>query len=354
MDLHVIMATHGRPLLLERTLESLLNVHRPPGFGKFIVVENGSDAGAKDVCSDLGRTLPILYHNIGPSGKSRALQWAVDEVVGDALVVFFDDDIRVDSNVLVTYAEAAEEHGPDFVYGGPLSVDYETPPEDWLLPYLPLSAKGWEGPDSADALLDMGFFGCNYAVFGEKIRAVGGFNPDLGPGANVSGTEGNPVGQETEFQKRLFAAALTPLFLPGARVWHYVPHARCSPEWAIHRVYRERLRDAILGRNETPGRRVLGFPVGYWKLRMQLVLSPRVRSAHRDCQNGSLSHDMLDRNETSGKRIFRLSVGDLKSCMRRALSSRELRNLSDAHRQFLKQYYLAANLGQIDGRRSRK
>ena len=264
MEMYAVIATHGRPVLLERTLLSLAQTRLPGAFRQCLVIENGSDAGAQILCREMKDKLPIQYHNLGAPGKSRALQWAIDHVVGNALAVFFDDDIRVDPGILQTYATAAEENGPEMIYGGPMGVDYDVPPEEWLLPYLPLSAKGWEGNESADEIVARGgFFGCNYAVFAEKIRGIGGFNPDLGPGAIVSGTEGNPVGQETEFQRRAFSAGMKPLFLPDARVWHYVPAERCSQAWAIQRNYRICLSRSKSNRDSTrPVKRILGIPVG--------------------------------------------------------------------------------------------
>jgi GT2 family glycosyltransferase len=244
--MNVLIATHGRPDLLQRTLQSLADVRRPVMLQRIIVVENGSDAGARQVCAALAERLPLDYYNRRQPGKSRALQWAIDHIIHQGLIVFFDDDIRLSPGVLEAYAAATEVHGPRCFYGGPFGVDYEAPPPLWLHAYLPRSAIGWNPAQPNEEIKRLRFLGFNYAAFAEAICTVGGFNPDIGPGARRAGTEGNPTGQETEMQKRLLAAGYQPMWVPDAMVWHHVPADRCTPSWALHRVYRNRLSKVLL------------------------------------------------------------------------------------------------------------
>lgn len=39
-------------------------------------------------------------------------------------------------------------------------------------------------------------------------------------------------------QARLRRAGATPVYVPQAWVWHYIPAERCSAEWIIDRAYR--------------------------------------------------------------------------------------------------------------------
>src|SRR5690606_35200788 len=68
------------------------------------------------------------------------------------------------------------------------------------------------------------------AVFAQDLKRMGGFNPDMGPNCVA-------VGEETEMQIRLRSEGIMPQYLAEAKVWHYVPADRCSPQWAIDRVY---------------------------------------------------------------------------------------------------------------------
>jgi glycosyltransferase involved in cell wall biosynthesis len=271
MRVNTIIATHGRPELLERTLQSLSEAELPAGFEHVWVVENGSDAGARKICSEWADRLPLRYENIDRSGKSRALQYAMEKLK-DGLAVFFDDDVRIHPSTLKGYAQAAERHGEECVFGGPVRIDYEVDPPQWLMNYLPRSARGWEyTPANTNPLSKEGFLGFNYAVFVQQILEAGGFNCSIGPGALQAGTEGNPVGQETELQQRLFARGLEAIYVPEAIVWHWVPQKRCSPQWAIERAYRHGWGDGLRDTRD-----LNGSALGRLKYRGQLWLCERM------------------------------------------------------------------------------
>jgi GT2 family glycosyltransferase len=230
--LSVLIPTHGRTPLLARTLDSLAACRLPDAYAETVVVENGSRDGAEQIVTEAARTHPALrlrYLHVERANKSHALNVAL-ETMADGLVVFFDDDIRLEPGALDAYARAAAA-GPGHFFGGPFGVDYEVPPAAWLLPHLPFSARGvrfdeGERPDD--------YLGCNWAARKADLLRVGGFDPAFGPGS-TSGASG----QEAEMQWRLRAAGLVPFDVPGALVWHFVPRTRCSPSWAAGRRYRK-------------------------------------------------------------------------------------------------------------------
>ena len=106
--IHVLIATYDRDTLLERTLRTLAAAERPDGFESIYVVENGPPGGAEGICRRMAAELPIRFHHIEQSGKSRANQWAIEQI-RTGFVIFFDDDVRVDPRTLVAYAAAASE-----------------------------------------------------------------------------------------------------------------------------------------------------------------------------------------------------------------------------------------------------
>jgi len=263
--LYVVIATYDRSPLLRRTLESLAAADRPESFQRVIVVENGSDAGARQVCEQVADQIPCQYIHRAEAGKSRALQYVMEQL-GSGFAFFTDDDVRVTPNLLTAYAEAAAREGPDAIIGGPLRIDYEgDPPPDWLVDFLPPSARGWEpaGPDKLTA--ESRFLGANYGASIERILQVGGFNAVIGPGAMHAGTLGNPVGQETDIQNRLIDAGGRMVHLPNVVVWHWVPRDRCSPRWALHRAYRLRLGDALRQPRTFDGPLLCGIPKWAWR-----------------------------------------------------------------------------------------
>lgn len=264
MQLHVVIATHGRAALLRRTLESLAACDAAPELAGVHVAENGSKDDAEATAREFAGRLPVRYHHFSRAGQARARQ-AVVEQIGTGLVLFTDDDVRFRPDVLVQYARAGREHGPDAILGGPIRVDYEdgSGPPAWLRAYLPPSAVGWDRDHPWP-----GFLGANYAVYAERILAVGGFDAALGPGALKPGAAGNPSGHEDDLQRRLVAAGARKVYLPEAEVWHWVPAERCNPRWALHRRYRGAFTEGLRGTalEDPNGVRWFGVPRWYWRV----------------------------------------------------------------------------------------
>ena len=236
--LYVVIATHERPALLRRTLDSLAECEQPESYRATVVVENGSKAGTEEVVQAHEETLNAKYLYTDRGNKSHALNHALEQIE-EGLLYFTDDDVRVHPSVLVRFAEVAEREGRNTFFGGPTDVDYEEEPPEWMMPHLPGSATGWAlGKTDEDP--DQLFIGFNWAAFRSDILSVGGFDPLYGPG---SPTEA--VGQETELQERLAIAGMEQTFVPGAKVWHYVPKSRCTPRWLLKRKYREGIKIGI-------------------------------------------------------------------------------------------------------------
>jgi glycosyltransferase involved in cell wall biosynthesis len=161
--------------------------------------------------------------------KSYALNEAL-ETIPDGLVVFFDDDIRVDPNVLVAYSEAATGIDGGAYFGGTVRTDRERPLPAWAEPHFPQSVRGYElGEEMRTAEWYLGF---NWAAYKADLLGVGGFNEHVGPGAATGAR-----GQETEMQERLRAAGAEPIDVPEAVVWHFVPEERLTISWLLQRKY---------------------------------------------------------------------------------------------------------------------
>ncbi len=253
----VIPTAGGRVDLLRRTLESLEQAHRSPAYCRTIVVENGPQRLVEATVQSFGPRLAAEYFYFPQANKSAALN-AVLEQVGEELLLFLDDDVRLAPQVLEQYAAAGAKWGPGHFFGGPLSIDYaDGEPRPWLRPFLPASVRGWEwnGEPMVKAAL---FLGANWAAFAGDLRQAGGFDPTRGPGAASGGT-----GQESTMQLRLLAHGARGCYLPEARVWHYVPRERCSPEWTVERAYRHGVSDGLSYRARGPI--LLGYPGGLWR-----------------------------------------------------------------------------------------
>jgi hypothetical protein len=241
--LYVVIATAGRPDLIGRTLESLAACRKPEGYTGALVVENGPQMGAEEIVRAASPELRARYLHTEQANKSAALNLGIAEV-GDGLVVFFDDDVRFDADVLVAYARAAMAQGRGAYFGGTCRVDYEEDPPAYLLRSLPTSARGLD-PRTSQAGFYMGF---NWAAYAADLAGLGGFDSSLGPGSPVGAT----TGDETDMQVRLQKAGVRPVPVPEAIVWHYVPRERCSEEWVVRRGFKEGMAHAHLDWDTRP------------------------------------------------------------------------------------------------------
>jgi glycosyltransferase involved in cell wall biosynthesis len=237
VSLSVLIPTHGRPRLLERTLESVARCTLPDGYEELVVIENGSRAGAEKLVEDLPERLNARYMHRERGNKSYALNEALATIV-DGLVVFFDDDVRVHSGTLVRYSEAAQRHrGRKVYFGGPVEVDREDESPKWFESFLPSSARGYEvGPVRREKW----YLGFNWAAFLSDIERLNGFDPRFGPGSPSGAT-----GQESDMQARMRGDGMQPVDVQGARVTHYVPEENCTFSWLLKRRYRGGMRSGI-------------------------------------------------------------------------------------------------------------
>lgn len=275
-DLIAVVATAGRPELLQRTLTSLAACQRPEIFCGTVVVENGPKTGAEQIVRLYDSSLRVQYVYKPRANKSVALNKAL-EGVGNCLIFFTDDDVRIHPDTLCAYAEAAAGRNSGELYGGPLSVDYEREPPEWLKSYLPRSARGWSLGAELRSHEKPEFVGVNWAAFASDLRKAGGFDPNFGTGAATGAT-----GSETTTQIRVLRRGINGIYVPKAKVWHYVPAERCSPKWALRRAYRNGVKE---GMNYTePVPTLLGFP--RWMVRKWLgsVLRTLSKSLHADVQ----------------------------------------------------------------------
>jgi glucosyl-dolichyl phosphate glucuronosyltransferase len=234
VPLYVVIAAAGQPELLRRTLKSLASAAKPGSYAGVIVAENGPPCGLAAVVAEFPPANRFQHLYYPRPNKSQALNRVIDRI-GDALVVFTDDDVQLSSHVLLEYAAAAAGRVRGQFYGGPIVPDYEgEPPMSWLLPLLPRSAGGWQLPVSDKIPIDKPeFIGPNMAAFAADLRAIGGFDEMLGPGKHMSSP-----GEDTEIQQRLLDRGIVGFYLPEAAIHHFVRRCNTTVEFALHRAER--------------------------------------------------------------------------------------------------------------------
>ena len=231
LEITIIIVAHGRPEVLRKTLADLARCDQPDWFRGTIVVENGPPCDMAAVISEFQDRLRIQHETIASPKKTVALNHALRRL-GRGWALFIDDDVRVNPNWITVYTTAIAAEPERYYFGGPTSVDYEQRPPEWLIPYLPASARGLEFPDSVTAIrYPECFLGFNWAARVDDLLLAGGFSEDFGPGTLSGG------GDESFMQLQLCQRGLQGRVLSSALVWHQIPTNRCSPAWSLKRSY---------------------------------------------------------------------------------------------------------------------
>lgn len=268
----VVIPTHGRPTLLGRTLDAVIRCKHPPSYLGCVVVENGPKAGAEALVSTLAEAHPdaplrYLYHP--QANKSAALNAVLERIPDGTLCIFLDDDVRFNESLLECYANAAIHMSGGAYFGGPVSCDYERMPPSWLLSLLSHSARGYSLKDRGT--MSDEYLGFNWAAFSHDLRSIDGFDPAIGPGSSTGCT-----GDESDVQRRLRTRGVLPVDVEGARVWHYVPHARSTVTWLIkRRVDMGRVRGYFSSDRPTRGSATISLLKASFSLAKQTLLLNR-------------------------------------------------------------------------------
>lgn len=277
--MHVCIATYSPGAGTQTMLERLALCHQPQALAGVWLVENGTRHSAFTPPPAAQEALPLHHLVLPQSGQARARQ-ALVERLREGLVVFLDDDLLVPPHLLERYAEQAQISGRGHFFGGPVRAAYQQPPPEWLVPYLPRSARGWE--PSVEAFRNASnpwFVGSNFAAFAEDILEVGGFGLHIGPGALHPGTERNPTGHELLLQDRLKAHGCRPVYIPEAYVTHLVPAEHATPDWALHRTYRNGLSEGV---RNVASRALARPPRWVWRQLLTAWAQKQVAALRRD------------------------------------------------------------------------
>jgi glycosyltransferase involved in cell wall biosynthesis len=230
-QIRIVIPTCRRSKLLERTLTSLAGCEIPEEVTGVTVVENGPKFDAEETCRRFSCQLEIEYIHSSVANKSHALNEVLQRVP-EAYLVFFDDDVRIESGTLNAYAEEVRGVTCGRFNCGRVEADYEVAPPEWLLPFLPKSAKGWKWSEDRSQMSKAQGLGANWGAFVCDLKAAGGFDISRGPGTGSRG-------QETSMQQSLLDRGITGFYLPDAVVAHYVPADSCSPDWCLRRAYED-------------------------------------------------------------------------------------------------------------------
>ncbi len=265
MKLTVAICTWNRAALLDQTLDAMTRLRVPAGAEwELLVVNNNCTDATDEVLAKYVKRLPLTCCNEPRPGLSHARNHAVGVASGDYLL-WTDDDVLVDEDWLGAYHRAFLRWPEAAVFGGPVQPWFAGTPPRWLRQVFPRVAAAYAAVDFGAAPLLFGEeslpFGANLAVrMAEQKRHP--FNPRLGvaPGRRMGG-------EETVVVQAILREGASGLYVPDARVRHYIPVERQTLRYLRDFYYGVGQFD---GRHSAPlaGRTWWGRP--RWRLRQAM------------------------------------------------------------------------------------
>jgi GT2 family glycosyltransferase len=267
----VLIATHDRAALLERTLRYLNEARRPAGWAIAVLV--AANACGDDTHALLDRyqhraeadgLLPLRWFAEPRIGKSNALNSALPRLACADWVAFVDDDHRVDSGYLENIARVAAMHPEVDAFCGRILPDWDGSEPAWVhdagqYRIYPLPVPRYDlGDTPLDSPQDQAApGGGNWVLRGALLARVGRFSVEFGPvGRSLGGSE------DVEWLQRAIDLGATLRYEPGIVQYHYVDTARLTLGYVVRKAF-QRSAGAVRASRET----VDAGPLPAWMLR---------------------------------------------------------------------------------------
>ena len=228
--LSLIIPTHNRSERLIAALESVIRQDLPAADWECVVVSNNSTDDTVARFGDFAARYPGLNLRLvtedGP-GVSYARNRGIAETSAP-LLVFIDDDERINPGFLRAYADFFDAHPEAVVAGGRIIAEYVTGRPAWLSKYTEMPIAN--PMDFGDAVRPFPAGrvpgGGNMAFRRSAALRYGGFDPSLGRvGRMLIG------GEENDFFERLMRGGETCWYVPGAVMWHIIPPEKLTESY---------------------------------------------------------------------------------------------------------------------------
>lgn len=194
----IVIPTRARAAYLDVALQSIMP---QAADAEVVVVCDGPDPDSAHVASRHGARVVTLP---APRGLNAARNAGVAATSGE-LIVFLDDDVRVDAGWLAALLAGAQRAPDHEVLGGPIRAALEGGPRACGREPPPITTLDL-GPVDRDAAV---VWGANMAIRRSAFAKVGGFDEGL------SGR-----GDEEDWERRFAAAGGRVRYVAGAGVVH--------------------------------------------------------------------------------------------------------------------------------------
>jgi glucosyl-dolichyl phosphate glucuronosyltransferase len=227
-----VICTHNRADYLEKALASLRDQSLAAEEFEVLVVDNSSNDRTAEVTHDMLRVTPNLRYL---KEERLGLSWARNaglEACRSPYLAYLDDDARADRDWLKNLLRVFETAAPACV-GGRVWLDWGTAPPGWLPPrYFSLYTFVDYGSEDRPLGEREYVVGANIAFRCDALRALGGFDPNLG-------RKGGQLlsGEESAIVNKLREQGLPVHYAGSAAVWHAVPPDRRKRRWLWSRMF---------------------------------------------------------------------------------------------------------------------
>jgi glycosyltransferase involved in cell wall biosynthesis len=244
MIIEVLICTHNRAGLLERTLDHIDLASCPAGAEiRVLVTANACrDATHELLQARANGQAPDRYRvrfiEEPTPGKSNALNTAIPQLRGD-IIAMVDDDHRVDTGYFCAIAEAVRRFPEATMYCGKILPDWTGLEPAWVhdlsaYAIYPLPIPHY---DLGDETLNIGEEGRlpgggNLVLKREVFGRVGEFSIELGPrGHNLAG------GEDTDFVQRALDGGERIAYYPGIVQYHVVEDERLTLSYLLEKSF---------------------------------------------------------------------------------------------------------------------
>jgi glucosyl-dolichyl phosphate glucuronosyltransferase len=264
VHISVLISSWNNCERLAVTLDAIARCAVPPGVDwELVVVNNNSTDGTDRVIAGSAQKMPVVRVFEGRQGISAARNAGLKAASGK-WIIFTDDDVRPSRNWMTAYWDAFMRLPEKTFFGGPIESEFESgAPEAELLALAPYSVKGLDlGKEMHAVKREQMFIGPNWACRRDILEQLGGF--DLSKGFDpLSGI--SKIGEETDLMFRLKDAGWTGVYVPEAKVRHFVPARKSTLEHIAERIEVSAYTDfdRLETRRGLP--RVLGVPLEVYK-----------------------------------------------------------------------------------------
>ena len=240
----IIICTRNREALLRKSLASIKEVHYPKDDFELLVIDNNSTDDTKTVMQEFSEraSFPVRYVFEEKTGLSWARNTAIRNANGRYLI-FTDDDMLVEKNILNEHRRVIEKYGARVVQGN-IDLIFSGGRPSWLSDNLTKWLCETNCDREGDGDIDL--VGGHMAFSRDIFEDFHGFQEDLGKGAPGG------WGEDSELGRRLASAGERIFFAPRATVHHIITPDRTTKRYFRRMAYDKGSSYAVFSRMKDP------------------------------------------------------------------------------------------------------